>query len=136
MSTLVPDLHGLHIITVTRVPDEHNDDIELTVDHCSGNGCTVWNQCTVLCVGYQPTANEADDCRHENHGTVHNLIDGFWMTESTACALTGTDSGMDGVNSAAEAAGLGTHRVSVDYWGDGIWEVALVPGETKQGAAA
>lgn len=127
-----PETHGLHVITVTRVPDENNDDVELTVDHCSGTGCSVWNQCNDQCAGYQPSAKELEDGQHENHGASHQLIEGFWMTESGVCALTGTDSGSDGVHSVAEEAGLGTHHVSVDYWGDGIWEVSLAP----EGAAA
>lgn len=125
MSTESLELRGLHTITVTKVPDEHSDDVELTVDHCSGNACTVWNECTELCAGYTPTEDETDAGKHSNHGVEHQLIDGFWMTESKACALTGTDSGNDGVHEVAETAGLGTHQVVIDYWGDGIWDVSL-----------
>ena len=132
MSAATGQDSGLHVITVTRVPDEHSDDVEFTVDHCPGDTCSVWWECTTPCAGHQPTEAETEDGWHENHGVRHQLIEGRWMTESQTCALTGTDSGNDGASSAAEKAGLGTHRLSIDYWGDGIWDVELVSPETEK----
>lgn len=134
MSAEALELRGLHTITVTKVPDEHSDDVELTVDHCSGNACTVWNQCLEACSEYTPTEDETDAGKHSNHGVRHQLIEGFWMTESEACALTGTDSANDEVHSIAEEVGLGTHQVVVDYSGDGIWDVFLHAANTATAA--
>ena len=115
-----------HTITVTAVPNDESDDLEFTIDHCPGGQCTVWWECRA-CAEYKPTEDEVDEGEYVRHGEEHQLIDGYWMTQSEQCALGATDSGADGARDVAEEAGLGTHQVRIDYWGDGHWDVSLPP---------
>lgn len=116
---------GNHRVTVTLVPNEESDDVEYTVDHCPGTVCTVWYECTT-CDSYKPTEDEEGDGEYTRHDTHHQLIDGLWMTDTSECAIVATDSGADGMHEIALEAGLGTHDVDVDSWGDGSWDVTLV----------
>ena len=118
-----------HTITVTAVPNDENDDIEFTIDHCPGGQCAVWWECKT-CAEYIPTEDEIDEGEYARHGEDHQRIDGYWMTQSEQCALGSTDSGADGAREVADEAGLGTHEVSIDYSGDGHWDVFLVPAPT------
>lgn len=123
----------LHTITVTSMPnmeedlpdDEYIDAVQFTIDQCPGTNCRVWWECTKACADYEPTEEETDEGEYTAHGVFHQNIDGMWMTESSACALTSTDSGSDSLQEAAEKAGLGTHKIAVDYEGDGYWSVRL-----------
>lgn len=123
---------SIHTITVTQtitedpnVPAEDwSDEVKYTIDHCPGDDCTVWWECRKCDKdGHEPTEDEADEGEYEAHGELHRNIDGDWMTESKDCAASATDSGSDAMQDAAQNVGIGTHKVSVTYWGDGIWEV-------------
>lgn len=122
---------SVHTVTVTKLDNMHIegladedyvDEVEYIIDHCPGGTCTVWWGC------------ENDGCRDRvdeddeffAHGEDHQRIDGVWMIQSKQCAARATDSGRDGMQEEAQAAGLGTHQLEVDYWGDGQWAVGLI----------
>lgn len=122
---------SVHTVTVTKLNNMHIegladedyvDEVEFIIDHCPGGDCTVWWEC------------EKDDCRTRDdeddeyfaHDEDHQRIDGLWMIESKSCAARVTDSGRDGMQEAAQEAGLGTHQIEVSYYGDGSWDVGLI----------
>lgn len=72
---------------------------------------------------HTPTEDEKDEGEYFAHDEYHQLIDGDFMTFQ-GCALTrGVDGSADDVHDIFRNHGTGPHSVSVDYWGDGIWEV-------------
>lgn len=127
---------SVHTVTVTKLDnmhvegladEEYVDGVEFVIDHCPGGDCTVWWTCAECGKsGHQPTELEVQEGEYTAHGEVHQQIDGEWMVESKSCAARATDSGADGMQEVAQAAGLGTHQIDVSYWGDGCWEVSLV----------
>lgn len=120
-----------HKVTVTLVPNDETDDVEYTVDHCPGTTCSVWYECD-QCSEYEPTKDEDDAGEYDRHNRHHERIDGWWMTDTSECAIVASDSGADGMFEIALEAGLGTHDVDVDYWGDGAWDITLIkPKEVK-----
>jgi len=114
-----------HTVTITKAPDNEQDDLEFTIDSCGGGDCTLWRECAG-CKDRTPTHAEVDACEYTDHGERHLNIDGMWMTETGSCALAETDSGAQGMCEIAATAGTGTHQVDCGYWGDGHWDVTLV----------
>lgn len=115
-----------HTVTITEVPPD-TDDFEWTCT-CPGDGtCAVWYECSAG--KHEPTEDEDMDGNFTAHGVHHQYIDGSWMTETNQCALSSTDSGAQGMTDVAHTVGVGTHEVDVSYWGDGHWDVTLIPTE-------
>lgn len=115
-----------HTVTITEVAPD-TDDFEWT-GQCPNEGtCTVWYECSDG--PHTPTEEEEDANEFEAHGILHQFIDSSWMVESNECALNSTDSGAQGMTDVAHTVGVGTHEVDVDYWGDGHWDVTLIPAE-------
>lgn len=79
----------------------------------------MWYECSNLAC--MPTEEEEDQGGdHIRHGKIHRLIEDSWMIESNDCG--GQDACDDQWNIYHEH-GLGRHKVEVDYWGDGCWEL-------------
>lgn len=123
----------IHTVTVTAVPntdqdlpdDQYIDEVIFTSVCPPDENCSVWFECKE-CTDYDPTEQEIEDGEFTRHGTFHQNIEDDWMTDSGQCATTGSDSARDAMAEAAEDAGLGTHQIDLDYWGDGTWTAERV----------
>lgn len=114
-----------HTVTITEVAPD-TDDFEWTGNCPENDGtCRVWYTCKDC--KHEATAAEEDASEYTAHGVEHQYINEDWMVESNQCALTSTDSGAQGMTDVAHTAGVGTHEVDVSYWGDGHWDVTLIP---------
>lgn len=113
-----------HTLTITKVPDEVDDDYEYTISGEHEDDCAVWFECDRMDC---PTKSEDfDDPAGEGvwHGEDHIAFDDVWATKSTQCAI---DYRNDRMIEQLDGREVGTYDVEVGYWGDGEWYFNLTP---------
>ena len=72
-----------HTITITRLPDETQDDAEYVVGGSCDSKCTIWWECRRKACSAMDPEHAAGDER-VRHGKVHRHIWGVgWCVEST-----------------------------------------------------
>lgn len=107
-----------HTITITRLPDETQDDAEYVVGGSCDSKCTIWWECRRKACSAMDPEHAAGDER-VRHGKVHRHIWGVgWCVESTDC---GEQFAYDLSMQADAAPALGTYPLSIEWDGDG-WD--------------
>lgn len=107
-----------HTITITRLPDETQDDAEYVIGGSCDSKCTVWWECRRKACSAMDPEHAAGDER-VRHGKVHRHIWGVgWCVESTDC---GEQFAYDLSMQADAAPALGTYPLSIEWDGDG-WD--------------
>lgn len=118
---------GVHALHITKIADEHSDDIEWTIT-CHGpiDDCQVWRDCEVdgcsIPGPYSDEVSDEDEGEEfiTRHGVEHQWIEGGWMTASGVCAASCADVS-DAVDEISQSRGVGDWQVQIDYEGDGMW---------------
>lgn len=116
-----------HTVTITEVSPDSEDFKWTSTCPEDSRDCMVWTECSAG--PHEPTDDEDMDGNFTAHGVHHQYIEGYWMVETSWCALHQTDSGAEGLQEVVYHVGVGTHDVDVTYWGDGTWDVTLIPAE-------
>ena len=107
-----------HTITITRLPDETQDDAEYVIGGSCDSKCTVWWECRRKACSAMDPEHAAGDER-VRHGKVHRHIWGVgWCVESTDC---GEQFAYDLSMQADAAPALGTYPLFIEWDGDG-WD--------------
>jgi len=103
-----------HTITITRLPDEDNDDADYAIDGECTPACRVWRGCKrKACQRMNPDYPPFDE--RNRHGVEHQRIDGEWMVETNDCGIQYAD---DVAMNADDVTELGTYELRVDWDGD------------------
>jgi hypothetical protein len=109
-----------HTVTITRLPDDHNDDYESTFGGSHGNDCTVLLECKrKACQAMNPDYGD----ERVRHGREHQHRDGIWLVESDLCALRYVFESRTEWET-FEGIPLGTYPVRVE-WEDNEWWVEV-----------
>jgi hypothetical protein len=119
-----------HTITITRLPDEHNDDADYEVAGACDNSCTVWRECEAK----HPRATEGEESSGKAtwHGVEHMAILGIGW-----CVIDESDCGLNyayglGLEAAAVTE-IGTYALDIDWDGDGWVAYVVVPTSPSSG---
>lgn len=105
-----------HTVTITRLPDEQNDDYEFEFGGNHGGDCAVLMPCKrKACQAMKPEYSD----ERGRHGREHLFRDGDWLVESDQCALRYVFEQV-GTNETFEGLTLGTYPVRVE-WEDDWW---------------
>lgn len=103
-----------HTITITRLPDDENDDAEYAIDGPCDSDCRVWRECPRATCQRMSSEYPPFEERYR-HGVEHKRIDGVWMVDMNECGLDHAYH----LNLAADEMGeLGTYALQVDWDGD------------------
>src|SRR3546814_713254 len=108
-----------HTVTITRLPDDHNDDYESTFGGTHGSDCEVYVRCKRKACQAMDPWHEAGDER-KRHGRYHFYRDGEWLVESEDCALRFVFESVTEWET-FEGIPLGTYPVRVEWEDDRWW---------------
>jgi hypothetical protein len=107
-----------HTITITRLPDDENDDTAYVIGGEHDSTCQVWRECD----GEHPDAECTPEERSGDmilHGIRHRLIDHMWCHWTDECAVDHcTELGLE----ADEKGELGTFVLDIE-WDDDFYGV-------------